>query len=192
MEDGSDNESEPTEPRTVTYVVDAGDTLCDVDDAWSTFAELNDAGGSLRPKDVIGRSLWDFIRDESLQIIYRRLLDLARSSSHEIEFDFRCDSPSFRRYMHMRMKGRDDGHVLFVSQTLRTAASHNSLRSDSAYKGNRHVRRCSLCNQYAMPDGSYGEIEQLVTDDGLLDNNSDVRIIWTVCENCHNTMGSVQ
>ena len=49
------------------YIVDSTDTIVSVSDNWHSFADGNAWDGSLRPEDVIGHKLWDFIQDPETQ-----------------------------------------------------------------------------------------------------------------------------
>ncbi len=63
------------------YRMDRTDTIVSISDNWCTFANANDWGGSLRPEDVVGRKLWDFIQDLETQHLYQELLNVGRHPS---------------------------------------------------------------------------------------------------------------
>jgi hypothetical protein len=88
------------------YVIDPADRVVEVDDGWIAFANANDA--SDLPERVLGASLWTFIANDTVQELYSTLFRRIRSTGREITIPFRCDSPSLRRYMKLRI-GRDAG-----------------------------------------------------------------------------------
>lgn len=113
----------------LNYAIDHEDRLVHVDKAWIRFAEENDAGSSLGPDSVIGQSLWNFVRVATLQSIYRQLIEAVCSSRHQLEFDFRCDSPEMRRYMHVTMIPRGENVVQFCSQMKAIVPSMSCLQA---------------------------------------------------------------
>jgi hypothetical protein len=88
-------------PPEVDYVVNRSDVLVQVNDAWSAFAMANGAP-HLVAEHVIGRSIWDFIGDDSVRELYRSLMRRVRNGGRS-QFHFRCDSPGWRRYMLMTL-----------------------------------------------------------------------------------------
>jgi len=167
------------EPPSVVYAIDADDVLMDVDDNWFRFAELNGGGLRLHPKSVIGKSIWDFIRDDTLQKIYRSLIRRARTQRDAIEFGFRCDSPQFRQYMHMRIKATADGVVRFVSTTRRVEQRSEGPRVTAAFSGSKSVIRCSICNLYRTSSGRWTEAVELLQQDAVLDQDRRATIFWS-------------
>ncbi|MCC9603240.1 PAS domain-containing protein [Stieleria sp. JC731] len=176
----------------VQYAIDKEDCLLDLNDQWTEFAVSNDAGAKLRPESVIGKPIWDYIRDPDLQTIYQRLIAQVRKHGFEIVFPFRCDSPLFRRYMRMSMSKRDDGSILFVSRTEEIVKrSESEIRVGRAYSGSRIVRQCSMCNLFQLSDKTWGEADQLVLQDNTLAGNAQPSLIWGVCEPCRTRMKQV-
>ena len=61
------------------YRIDRTDTIVSVSDNWATFADANAWGGFLRPEDVVGHSLWDFIQDLETRHLYEELFRRVRA-----------------------------------------------------------------------------------------------------------------
>lgn len=168
----------------VTYAIDAEDRLTQVDSEWERFAEENQGGDDLRPESVIGQSLWTFIREPTLQALYRELIDRVRAGHGPVEFDFRCDSPQFRRRMRMRMVSRGDGIVQFRSVTRAIEARAEKLHATTVFRGATQIVRCSVCNRYRLPSGEWAEVAEAVTSGSPLDQDRPPNLLWSVCVTC--------
>ncbi|OYP35174.1 hypothetical protein [Rhodopirellula sp. MGV] len=177
---------------TVRYAIDKHDRLLDVNEEWGEFANSNEAGTTLHPDSVIGKPLWNYIRDPSLQSIYRRLLCLVRDSGKPVEFPFRCDSPLFRRYMCMTILTREDGNVLFISQTQRVVKrTEQEIRLTRAFQGFQPIRQCSMCNLFKIRDGEWAEADVLVLESKVLAADQPATVIWGICEHCRDKMAAL-
>lgn len=172
----------------VNYAIDAYDHLIEINQAWTQFAEDNEAGQSLRPESVLGQSLWKFIRDESLQELYRQLILTVRETQQEALFDFRCDSPRFRRFMRMTMLPRPDGVVQFRSETREVRPRTEDLRAAAAFTGSSHIMRCSVCNLYKFPNGQWMELAEAVATTQALATDQRPRLLWSICPNCRGNL----
>jgi hypothetical protein len=82
------------------YELNAEDEISSVNEEWFRFALAND-GMPLRPSQVLGRPLWDFIGDMETQHIYRLLHRRVRADGAPVRLRFRCDAPNRRRYLEL-------------------------------------------------------------------------------------------
>ena len=98
----------------LVYEVDAEDVVTRIDGEWDAFAAQNAARSCLATQ-VIGRSLWEFVRDPALRAIYEALFASIRGSGGEKSFPFRCDSPHQRRTMRMTVRDLGAGAVRITS-----------------------------------------------------------------------------
>lgn len=165
----------------LVYAIDKDDRLIEVNDQWETFAEENEGGATLRPENVVGRSIWDYVRGQSLQKIYRSLIEKVRVEKKSVEFDYRCDSPKFKRFMALTIEPWRDGIVKFTSRTKRIERIEDPVRF-IVPTGGRVTRRCSVCNRFGVSD-RWLEVDELVRE-GQLDSNRPISIAWTVCKPC--------
>jgi hypothetical protein len=172
------------EPNSVSYKINGRDELIFVDENWLPFAQKNAAGDDLAGPKVLGKSLWAFVRDPSLQIIYRSLLTQARTSGQTIRFEFRCDSPSLRRHMRMRLEPGLEGEVHFTSRLASAEPIELSASAAAAFSGFQSVRRCSVCNLYQSADRRWVEIDELTGETSFLAGDRRPSVIWTVCGEC--------
>ncbi|MEQ8848990.1 hypothetical protein [Botrimarina sp.] len=177
--------------RVVTYVIDSDDRLIDVGEAWSQFAADNEGSDRLQPDSVVGESLWHFIRGESLTELYKLVLRRVRESGQPLEFPYRCDSPGFRRRMRMRVEPIGNGRVGFRSETLSVTPREGALAAHACDSGATALKRCSICNLFRVNSGEWTDALAAVTDGAVLDRESRVQIVWTVCERCRADLRSM-
>ena len=102
----------------VTYVVDANDLITEVGGGWTDFCLANDAPDLVPPR-VVGRSLWDFIRDPDTRDLYQDLMRRVRANLRPVAYTMRCDSADRKRSLHMTVEPLPDRGVRFDSRTLK-------------------------------------------------------------------------
>ena len=100
----------------IQYEINASDVIVGVNDAWQSFAVANSAQHIMRDH-VLGRSLWDFISDDTTRLVYDIVLRQVRDGGRS-EFEYRCDSPDRKRLMQMTISPGYAGHVAFESATI--------------------------------------------------------------------------
>lgn len=143
---------------TISYQIDTMDRLIQVNESWTAFALAN-GGERVLPELVLGKTLWHFISDTTIQNIYRRLTNLARQGRGAL-FRYRCDSPQEKRIFQMRVIALLAGKVEFTSTLLnaeeRPAIPLLNARAPSALL---HVRICSWCHAVAWPGETWRPLE---------------------------------
>ena len=91
------------------YHLNATDDISCVNEAWATFAEAN-RGQTLKPSEIIGRSLWEFVGDIDTRHIYRIMHERVRTLRAPVQLLFRCDAPQLRRLLELSISpGHDEG-----------------------------------------------------------------------------------
>ncbi len=148
---------------------------------WDIFALENDAPELIGSK-VIGRPLFDFISGNVTQQFVQALLQVVRSGKKSIELEYRCDSPTERRLMHMRVTLEESGLVHFVNTLLGSESRKNKiLISRATQRGKNTTVRCSMCN-LVKPLKDWVEPDRF---DGS--NTSKVAewiVIYGICDRC--------
>lgn len=178
--------------RTIVYSIDRHDVLTNIGDGWTEFADENDGVDVLYPNSVIGKSLWDFVKGLSLRQIYQEIVRDVRGNDRTVAFDYRCDSPSLKRFMRMEITGQShSSNVTFLSRTIRIEAKEHILKVAAAHRGHFQMTRCSICNLVKLPNEQWDELEIALTEFDLLANDREVRFAWGVCPICR-TMNHCQ
>jgi hypothetical protein len=173
----------------VAYEVDASDRLTHVNAAWSLVAE---AGGAahLAESRVIGRSLWDFIGDATTRQLYAAILERVRSGV-PIAFDFRCDTPTRRRRLQMRLTGRPARGVAFdVSMVEAEDRPSVALLDPAQERGPETILMCGWCKRVPLPTGGWVEIEDAVPVLAVLDRVPPPAITHGMCPACYDRISS--
>ena len=173
----------------VAYEIDAADRLTRVNSAWSAVAVAAGAAHLVESR-VIGRSLWDFIGDATTRQLYAAILDRARSGAL-IAFDFRCDTPTRRRRLHMRITGRPAGGVAF---DVRVADAQDrpsvALLDPALERGPGTIRMCGWCKRVPLPSGGWVEIEDAMPVLAVLDQVPPPAISHGMCPACYDAISS--
>lgn len=172
----------------IAYTIDAEDRLIRFNEAWSDFAHANRGEGAL-PHAVLRKKLWDFVRDPTLQELYRRLVKRSRSGN-PVRFRYRCDAPSERRIFTMEIRGQKDGVVEFIS-TLTSVEPRSSvawLDSNVLHDPQLLVRVCSWCSRVALPDNQWVEIERAIEEHQALHGPRIPSTTHGICPECQRQM----
>lgn len=167
----------------IVYRIDSRDRLIEVDDGWRRFAEANRAWDLARDS-ILGRSLWDFLRDAETREIFSSLLDKVRARQSALSFPLRCDSPDTRRYLRLTLSPIPDEGVEFISETIRTEKrSRIGLLDVTGDKTKDFVRICSWCKRVAVP-GGWTEVEFAIAILGLFDESPLPQLSHSICPDC--------
>jgi len=155
----------------VSYTIDADDVIVEVSSSWQEFARENFAVG-LTEREVVGQPLWEFIRDDSTQSMYKVLLNTVRSKGHPISFPFRCDSPRIRRYMVMNVTPHASGHVSFTNELVETQSRNPEIYFQNKAESNKqYYVMCSMCNKVRpYEENEWLEVEEAFASMAHLDD----------------------
>ena len=175
------------------YRVDSIDTIISVSDNWCTFADANAWGGSLRPEDVIGHKLWDFIQDNETRLLYQELFKRVRGGTLLRTIPFRCDSPSERRYLELLIVALPDNQIEITSKILRTAPHGpiNLLKADTP-RSMDIVTICSMCKKIKVSQEQWAEIEEGLVHLRLFEADEMPQLSHGMCQSCyHDALGEL-
>lgn len=133
--------------REFRYRLDGEDRIAWVSPEWVGFARENHAE-DLNRTQVVGRPVWDFIRGMETQSVYRALFRAVRARGSTVRFPFRCDSPSTRRYMELRVAPGHHGDIELAGRLLRTEPRLYLAILDCQLPRQRpRVELCSFCKR---------------------------------------------
>ncbi|MFP4353900.1 MAG: hypothetical protein ACLFUJ_02160 [Phycisphaerae bacterium] len=168
---------------TTLWVIDRSDTIIHINDEYRHFAIRNKT--PQLADSTLGRSLWDFITGHELTMLYRSLLDRLRSGRGPFELPYRCDSPTQRRKLLMRISGPDASmRVLFASETLEVTDRPAVDILDATIPRSCDspvLRVCSWTNRIATPRG-WLEVEDAIEELRLFELPVLPRISHGLCE----------
>lgn len=167
----------------ITYQIDAADKLVSIGGAWNKFARENNAV-ELAAANVLGRSLWEFVKDETVRHLYGQILKKVRAG-RVMKFDFRCDAPAEQRHLRMVIEPADHGSVQFQTRPIkihpRPAGIEFSLSCGSLIDP---VIACSWCNRIRTSDREWVELEKAVEIMKLFAVAPNVVLSHGICTSC--------
>jgi len=171
------------------YRITPDDLIEFVNDAWIQFAEIN--GSPTLPQKVIGTTLWQYISGQEVVHLSRQLVAKIRQTKTEVSVPFRCDSPSIRRFMRMKIMPLAQGRIEFCTWVEREEPFQNPIRllDPCATKTPMElVRMCAWCKKIAK-DGCWLEVEDAIEQLRLFDRLTLPAITHGICDSCLKRMG---
>lgn len=182
--DGSDGAN--TSPPSLEYWIDGEDRILAVNEAY--VADIHEHGPTCDDpaehvhERLIGRVLWDVLPQAAEW--YRPLVHLARAEAKAIAFAFRCDTPSLRRLMEMRIIAHDDGIVRFVSTLIGQQPRHAvALLQEGIPRGTMLVSMCSWCKR-VRAGATWLEVEQALGRLGVSEAEPMPAVSHGICQSC--------
>lgn len=180
----SDNSARSQDNTEITYRIDAHDVLVEVAGDWNEFTAANGAP-EMRTDKVLNRPLWDFIHDDDTRQLHKSLLKRARGRHEMKGVPFRCDGPAIRRYMTMDITLLEERSVLYRCRIVRTESRPSIDFFHNLHgRGDVLLSMCSWCNKVEMPNQTWQEIEEAVTQMGLLELPYPPRMTHAICDVC--------
>jgi hypothetical protein len=166
--------------KSVTYRIDASDTIVFTDAAWFEFAHRN---GFAKP-DVLGTSLWSHITDQTTAHLYQAIVHRLRAGREPAQVSFRCDAPAERRSMLLEMTAEDAGAIFFRSVTVEARKRPPIPLIDGTLpRTGRFLTMCSWCKRVFLAE-RWLEAEMAIEQFGLLLSESLPQITHSICPAC--------
>jgi hypothetical protein len=167
----------------VSYCVTQRDEIAWVSDSWLAFAVANEAP-ELTPERISNRSLWDFVADPTTAHLYEQILARVRRNEL-VRFNFRCDSPSLRRLMEMKIRLRPDRLVEFATRVLRVEErSPVMLLSRSSPRSERRLGACGWCSRIKLDEERWVGAETVVRELRLFEQERLPQLAHGICVTC--------
>ncbi len=168
------------------YRIDSTDTIVSVSENWSTFADANAWGGLLRPEDVVGHNLWDFIQGSETQYLYREVFKRVREGISSRSIPFRCDSPSEKRYLKLFIVALPEEQIEITSNILQTVPRNpiSLLKADKSLSTD-FVTVCSMCKKIQVSPRQWTEIEEALAELRLFEVDEMPQLTHGICQSCY-------
>ena len=170
------------------YAIDRHDRLVTVNDAWDQFALANEAPELVRDR-VVGRWLWDFIGDTMTRHVYAALLVRARDGATP-QFHVRCDSPTLRRELELRLTAEPDGAIVFETLPVTITPRPPQALWDRHASRSGLLRTCSWCKRVEVRR-EWKEAEDAVVLLGLFEGAPYPEVTHGMCTACAERMEAV-
>jgi hypothetical protein len=153
--------ADPDDFSEIVYVVDAEDRVVSVSSEWEEFGTRN-GGSDLRPEQITGRPVWEFIADEETRKLYRRVLAHVRAGM-PADMVLRCDGPARRRLVEMIVSRRPNGQVEFRTILLSAKSRPAQRLFDHQVPRTEHrLPVCSWCDRVKTDQEEWLEVEEVM------------------------------
>ena len=170
--------------REIIYRIDETNCITYLSPGWFNFAAKNGAA-DLKADQIIGRPLLSFISGNSTRQLFSLILDHVRRSHWSLEFPFRCDSPTLRRFMEITITPLDQFHLEFRCCTIKEELrSRAPLFEKEEPPTEPLLRMCSWCKKVAIPSGKWVEVEEAVRELHLFEHQPFPQVTHGICMNC--------
>lgn len=179
------------DPREFVHRIDREGRIGFVNDAWLAFAAEN--GWHTSAAELLGSELMAFIVDAETRLIYNMLINRVREAGREASFNYRCDSPDWRRFMEMRITNiRELDQVEFRSRVLRLERREpvDLIDPSCAARSREILTMCGWCKAVRV-EHAWIEVEQAVERLGILANQVLPRISHGICPDCRDRIINV-
>lgn len=170
--------------QSCSYDVDADLRIVAVNDGWTSFALANDAPELAAPHPL-GKRLLEHIADPTMAHLYEQLLLKVRRTQRALTLPLRCDSPSLRRFLELRLEPLPPDGVRLTTSVLRVEPREPvHLLERHAGRNGPAVRMCSFCKRIEVRD-EWREMEDAAPALGLLECDSAPPITHGICPTCY-------
>lgn len=168
----------------IIYRINGDDLIVFVNEAWDRFALRNDAP-DLVGANVLERSLWDFIDDETTCQLYKDILAIVRTGKI-LHFNFNCDSPDRIRFMEMIISAEKNGGIQFQTKTLQTRARPpESLLDRNARRTQGFLHICSWCKAIETGQEEWKDVEEAISILDLFKRDKLPHLTHGICDSCY-------
>jgi hypothetical protein len=175
-----------SDDQALVYSLDERDRIVRVNEAWTRFALENDAP-ELAAKQVLRRSIWDFLGDSTTRQIYATLVSRVRQGRTAC-FSLRCDSPTLRRHLKMVVTPADRNYVDFRSVVVAVESRPiQRIWDRRTIRSGRLLRACAWCKKVDV-GGEWMDIEAALEPLRIFELDRLPAVTHGICEACHRTM----
>lgn len=173
----------------ITYSIDHRDVITAVGENWDRFALAN-AGATATSAHILHKPLWNFIADPTTIELYQTILKQVRLGQ-SVRFTLRCDSPTCRRLLEMRIESHPGKTVCFHTRTLSlTERTAQPLLDPDQARSQELIRRCSWCNKVAVGP-TWLELEDALAQKHIFHKPALPDITHVICKPCFNHLKDI-
>jgi hypothetical protein len=166
------------------YLIDQQNRIIHVDSGWDEAARANQASERVTAASVIGHSILEFIADPMVRELFRLLYERIRSQQKGQTIPFRCDSPTLRRSLELRLEPLPNLAILHESRLLHSEERAAVwLWSTTAERSTALITACSWCKRLQYHD-SWVEAEEMIRQGDLFNQMPLPQITHGICTSC--------
>ena len=180
--------SKQQDTREFIHCTHADGRICYVNDAWLVFAAEN--GWNISVSQVLGSMLMQQIADAETRHVYKLLIDSAAKRGRKVHFNFRCDSPDYRRLMEMSINyDRTLDLVEYRSRVIKLEEREPVKLMDTSIinRSGEALKVCGWCKAVWV-NQAWMEVEKAVEQLGILETTILPPISHGICLSCSERM----
>jgi hypothetical protein len=165
----------------VSYKIDRKNTIIEIFDDWENAASVGNAQNLINPKRVIGNPIFKYIGGDSTKMYYDVIFQKCRLLNKEHKIDYRCDSPTHKRFMQMHILPLNNGQLSIVNYLLNEEAFINAVFIEDVTNTKKsHIMRCSICNKLKLRINS----DWIAPGTLAQKEEQNFAVIHTICPSC--------
>lgn len=172
-----------TTGQIVSYWLEPADRIVKVNSLWDQFALANGGENRLLSSEIQGRRVFDFITGDQTRMYLEALLQHARFLNRSISRNYRCDSPTLKRFMSMSITPVTASlvqldHTLLKCEPFEQPIAYRHEPDPQA----QALPSCSVCTRLLIK-GSWLSPEDAEIL-GLLTFSKPVPVTYRICPSC--------
>ncbi|MFW6343049.1 MAG: hypothetical protein ACOC00_08505 [Halothiobacillaceae bacterium] len=174
---------EGTRQGDIRVVIDDQGVITDIGGGWAQAAEQGGAADALAVDRVIGRPLARFVGSDATRMYYNAVFKLARLRRQSLTREYRCDSPTHKRFMEVTVTPLSDGGIEMLHQLLHEEPFEHAFTPMPVTRPDARLGtavRCSICNRIRLAGTQeWVEPERLVEQQART-----LSVVHSVCPDC--------
>lgn len=163
---------------TTKYWLNEKDVITRTNVEWDQFAMKNDGLLALSHR-IVGQPLFSFIQSDSTRMFVDVLINRARISNQQVIKEYRCDSPTLRRFMEMKIIPLESKHLLIENRVVREEPLERVRKFVTLETS--FLKRCSVCNRVQHKGHWYAPDDAAINEEF---EEGFARVSYTICERC--------
>jgi hypothetical protein len=168
----------------IQYRLDETNRIQFINEAWCEFAVQNGAE-KLNVDYIVGNLIWKFIAGKEVQQLYDLIFKAVRKAQKDAVFSFRCDSPAYRRYLHLTVSPLPDGALMLSTEQIREVSrSAVPLLDLDTARGEQYLTICSWCIKARLPSKKWVELEEAINYFDILGRKDFPKLTHGICLEC--------
>lgn len=169
--------------KKISYWLDHNNCVAGVSYGWDDFAYAN-KGEAAASGNIIGRPLREFISGDATWHWILSNLELSRLHNQRVERLCRCDSPTEKRFLQMRIMPESSGIIRVTHTVLKTEPLPAPLEFQTMlFSHKSYLRRCSNCLRLLVGE-KWVEVDDVYETTDLLEGLHALPVIYDICQQC--------
>lgn len=174
------------EKKPLIYRIDKNDIIFDIEGPWDEFAKENNGYPKNKKTNIIGNSLWTYIKDFETKHLYKLIIDHVRVLKREITIPIMCDAPEVKRFIDLTIIPLEDGKIEFISNLKKEIKRKKiDLLDCQIPRSEELLKMCSYCKSIKIDEKNWMETTQAVLHLKLFQKPLLPQITHGICPQCY-------